>query len=87
MKGVVLLGDRKAEVKEFPVPDPGPSQVLVRMTISSICGTDMHFYRKSWDELTVMRKKFNGSADTIPLSRADWSSGSCRRRCDVRQAG
>ena len=66
MKGVVLLGDRKAEVREFPVPEPGPSHALVRMTISSICGTDMHFYRKSWDELASMRKKFNGSPDTIP---------------------
>ena len=66
MKGIVLLGDRKAEVKEFPVPEPGPTQVLVRMTTSSICGTDLHFYRKSWDELVAFRASFGGSPDTIP---------------------
>ena len=66
MKGVVLLGDRKAEVREFPVPEPGPHQALVRMTTSSICGTDLHSYRRSWDDLVAFRKSLNGSPDTIP---------------------
>ena len=65
MKGVVFLGDRKAEVREFPTPHPGPGQVLVRMKASSICGTDMHFYRKSWDDLVAFRQSFHGSPDTI----------------------
>ena len=51
MKGIVFTGDRKAEVREFPEPEPGPGEVLVRMKASSYCGTDMHFYRKGWDEM------------------------------------
>lgn len=66
MKGVVFTGDRQLEVRELPVPEPGPEQALVRMAASSICGTDMHFYRKSWDELVEFRASFNGSPDTIP---------------------
>ena len=65
MRGVVFLGNRKAEVREFSTPDPGPGQVLVRMKVSSICGTDMHFYRKSWTDLVAFRQSFNGSSDTI----------------------
>ena len=66
MKGVVFTGNRQLEVRELPDPEPGPEQVLVRMAVSSICGTDMHFYRKSWDELVEFRKSFNGAPDTIP---------------------
>jgi threonine dehydrogenase-like Zn-dependent dehydrogenase len=65
MKGIVFTGDRKAEVREFPTPDPGPGEVLVRMAVSSYCGTDMHFYRKGWDEMVAMRKGFGGSPETI----------------------
>jgi propanol-preferring alcohol dehydrogenase len=66
MKGVVFTGDRQLEVRELPVPEPGPEQALVRMVASSICGTDMHFYRKTWEELVEFRQSFNGSPDTIP---------------------
>ena len=65
MKGVNFLGDRKLVVREFPKPTPGPGDVLVKMKASAICGTDMHHYRKSWDELVAYRKGLNGSTDTI----------------------
>jgi threonine dehydrogenase-like Zn-dependent dehydrogenase len=42
MKGVVLLGDQKLEVREFPMPEPGPGEVLVKMQASGICGSDLH---------------------------------------------
>ena len=41
MKGVVLLGERKCEVREFPDPVPGPGQVRVKMMATGICGSDM----------------------------------------------
>lgn len=66
MRGVVFTGNRQLEIRDLPIPDPGPEQALVKMEVSSICGTDMHFYRKSWDELVELRKSFNGSPDTIP---------------------
>ncbi len=43
MTGVVLPGDRRLELWEFPVPEPGPGQVLVRMKASSLCGSDLVF--------------------------------------------
>lgn len=65
MKGVIFTGDRKAEIREFPTPEPGPGEVRVRMKTSSICGTDMHFYRKSWEDLVAFREVLGGSPDTI----------------------
>lgn len=51
MRGVVLLGDRQVEIREFPCPTPRPDQVLVRMKVATICGSDMHFYRSKPKEL------------------------------------
>ena len=41
MPGLVLPGGRRTEIREHPVPEPGPGQVLVRMRASSICGSDL----------------------------------------------
>jgi len=47
MKGVVLPGQRRVEFKEYPVPEPGHGQVLIRMKASSICGSDIRaIYRE-----------------------------------------
>jgi propanol-preferring alcohol dehydrogenase len=46
MKGVVFLGDRKAIVKDFPDPEPGFGEVLIRMKATGICGSDLHMYRR-----------------------------------------
>ena len=41
MLGVVLPGDRKLEIREFPVPTPGPNEVLIQIKASSLCGSDL----------------------------------------------
>jgi len=47
MKGVLLPGQRRVEMREFPVPEPGHGQVLVKMKASSICGSDIRaIYRE-----------------------------------------
>ena len=45
MKGVAYRSDREVEVIDYPVPEPGPGQVLIRMKRSAICGSDLHRYR------------------------------------------
>src|SRR5262245_36779689 len=45
MKGVVFLGDRKLELREFPVPTPGPRDVILEIKASGMCGSDLHMYR------------------------------------------
>lgn len=36
------------ELREVPIPEPGPGQVLVRVQTASVCGTDLHIY--NWDD-------------------------------------
>src|SRR6266478_1918921 len=45
MRGVVFLGNRKLELREFPDPTPGPGEVVVAMKSSGMCGSDLHPYR------------------------------------------
>lgn len=41
MLGAVLPGQERVELKEFPTPEPGHGQVLVRMKASALCGSDL----------------------------------------------
>ncbi len=43
------------ELVEVDVPRPGPDDVLIRVTATSICGTDVHIYR--WDSWSQHRIK------------------------------
>ncbi len=45
MRGVVFLGDRELEIREFPDPTPGPGEVVLEMKASGMCGSDLHVYR------------------------------------------
>src|SRR6187431_2225781 len=45
MKGVVFVGDRKLELREFPDPTPGPRDVVLEVKASGMCGSDLHNYR------------------------------------------
>jgi len=44
-----------AEVQQVPVPEIGPSDVLVRVRLAAVCGTDLHIY--SWDQWSQQRIK------------------------------
>jgi threonine dehydrogenase-like Zn-dependent dehydrogenase len=45
MRGIVFLGNRKLEVREFPDPTPGPGEVVIEIKASGMCGSDLHPYR------------------------------------------
>ncbi len=49
MKAAVVpeLGG-KLEIRELPVPEPGPGQVLVKMETSGLCHTDIHAANGDW---------------------------------------
>ncbi len=35
-------------MERVPVPEPGPNEVLIRLEMTAICGTDLHIY--TWDD-------------------------------------
>ena len=42
-------------MREVPIPQPGPREVLVKIAATSICGTDLHIFR--WDPWARSRIK------------------------------
>ena len=36
---------KRMEIKEYPVPDPEPGAILVKVSMATICGTDLHMWR------------------------------------------
>jgi len=47
MRGAYLPGGRQVDLREVPVPRPGPGQVLIAMRASTICGSDLRaIYRE-----------------------------------------
>lgn len=47
-KGKAMVGFGSGvpwEMREYPIPDPEPDAVVTKITMSSICGSDVHLYR------------------------------------------
>jgi threonine dehydrogenase-like Zn-dependent dehydrogenase len=56
MRGVVFLGERELELREFPDPTPGPREVVVEIKASGMCGSDLTPYRAPKDRaLPIIR--------------------------------
>ena len=51
MMGIVFLGERQLELREFPDPTPAPRDVIIEIKASGMCGTDLHAYRRENSEV------------------------------------
>ena len=51
MKGLRILGDRRAELADLPRPEPRSGWAVVRSTMSAVCGSDLHNYRQTAEKL------------------------------------
>jgi len=51
MRGLVILGDSRAEVREVPVPALRDGWVRVKVVVGGVCGSDLHFYHSTPQEL------------------------------------
>ena len=40
---------RPFELREFPVPEPKPGAVLVKIQMANVCGSDLHIWRGEYD--------------------------------------
>jgi L-iditol 2-dehydrogenase len=45
VRAATLVAPGRYEIAEYPLPEPGPGAVLLRMSLSGICGTDKHTYQ------------------------------------------
>jgi len=45
MKANVFHGKNNIRVEEVEKPRPGPGEAVIRVTLTTICGTDLHIVR------------------------------------------
>jgi alcohol dehydrogenase len=45
MRAAVFVERGRIELREVPRPDPGPGQVLMKVSLTTICGTDVHILK------------------------------------------
>ncbi len=45
VRAATLVEPGRYEIREYPLPEPGPGAVLVKMEMSGICGTDKHTFQ------------------------------------------
>ena len=68
-------------LQDVPKPEPGPHDVLIKVRMASICGTDMHIW--NWDEWaektisigTVIGHEFVGTVEAFGSNVHDYKKG------------
>ncbi len=63
------LKERSVELREIPIPKPAPRNVIIRVSASGICGSDVHQYlnEHSWpvNVPVVMGHEFSGIIEDV----------------------
>lgn len=82
MKALIYLGPGKKALEERPKPDvSAPTDAIVKMTRTTICGTDLHILKG--DLPTCRPGRILGheasalSRRRVRLSRRSWSATAC----------
>ena len=76
MKAAIYKGNQTFSVENIPIPEPGPDQVLVKIKLSAICGTDVHaFMYDLAPPGTVLGHEFTGTIEKIGSSVTKWKIG------------
>jgi hypothetical protein len=45
MKALVFRGPNQIGLEKFPIPKPGYGEAVIRITLTTICGTDLHIVK------------------------------------------
>src|ERR1700747_367736 len=45
MRALVFRGPNQIAIEQVPIPKPGVGEAVIRITLTTICGTDLHILR------------------------------------------
>ena len=45
MKSLIFIEPGKIEIVDKKIPDVGPNDALIKITTTTICGTDIHIFK------------------------------------------
>jgi L-iditol 2-dehydrogenase len=78
MRAVLFLGPGQLELRDVPIPDPGPGEVIVKVAAALTCGTDLKAYLRG-HRLFVppmpFGHEFAGTISAVGVGVAGWRVG------------
>jgi threonine dehydrogenase-like Zn-dependent dehydrogenase len=77
MKATVFVAPGRIELVDKPIPDVGPNDALIRITTTTICGTDVHILKGEYPVvpgLTIGHEPVGKHAE-IGLGRVEPAGG------------
>ena len=80
MKALVKYapGQGNVAVREIPLPQPGPDELLIRVRYCGICGTDLHIYADEFpnDPPVIMGHEYCGTVVEVGAETGErWAAG------------
>jgi alcohol dehydrogenase len=54
MQSCIKTALGKVEMMDIPIPTPGPGEIVVKTTLATVCGSDMHFLDELPNELLMV---------------------------------
>lgn len=64
MKAAVYTGIEQIEIRDVPVPEAGPRDIVVKVQAAGVCGTDIKTYHRghpSFNPPVVLGHEFSGT--------------------------
>src|SRR5438876_12369787 len=79
---------KSTEIRMVPIPSLGPTEVLIRVEVASICGTDVHIYDwDAWAEARIRVPLVQGHEFSGDVGRVGADGRGLKRRDYVRAEG
>jgi L-iditol 2-dehydrogenase len=66
-RAAVLVEPRKLEIKEFPIREIGPDEILLKVEACGVCGTDVHCYKSDPFALTPNVLGHEGTGEVVQV--------------------
>jgi threonine dehydrogenase-like Zn-dependent dehydrogenase len=76
MSAAVYRGPRDLAVEKRPVPEPGPGEVLLRVSHCGVCGSDLHMVIEGWGQPdSIGGHEYSGHIAALGAGVAGWRLG------------
>jgi 2-desacetyl-2-hydroxyethyl bacteriochlorophyllide A dehydrogenase len=75
MNAVVFNGPGEVLVRDVPVPEPGPGEVLIKVSYCGICGSDLHAAEPDFRAGVTMGHEFAGEIVDVGPGVTAWAPG------------
>ncbi|MDP2675048.1 MAG: zinc-binding dehydrogenase [Dehalococcoidia bacterium] len=67
MLACIKTANGKVEMMDLPVPEPAEGEIVIKMSMATVCGTDMHFLDEFPNELVEFTYPGNLKPEGLPM--------------------